>query len=132
MRRCFWLRCEPSEVAVSKHSDLANRIFRTVVFSGAMLSGVAPALAQPNPAPTKQAADKAPVPAKADTWDSVNKEIEANDKKLDAAIVTLVAANKNVGKEGGGTGLAMAQGTYDDLRKKKTELDARHAQTTRT
>src|SRR6188768_974840 len=101
----FFANVCASEVAVSKHSDLANRIFRTVVFSGAMLgTAVAPALAQqPKPNPPQQGApappkdapkESKPAPVKADTWDSVNKEIEANDKKLDAAIVKLIASHK--------------------------------------
>ena len=123
---------------MSKHADLANRIFRTVVFSGAMLGTVAPAAAdQPAPPQANPAPKEAkPVPPKPDTWDSVNKEIEANDKKLDAAIVKFIAAHKATAKPdpkgGGGTDLALAQGTYDSLRKNKTDLEARLAKTTRT
>lgn len=123
MRRDFWLGCEPPEVDVSKHSDLANRIFRTVVFSGAML-GASAAFAQPNPAPQKQA-DKAPVPAKADTWDSVNKELETNHTKLAAAVsayANAVKAKKNVEP-------ALAKVT--ELRTARTDLDARIGKTER-
>jgi len=122
---------------VSKHADLANRIFRTVVFSGAMLGSVVPAAADQVPPPQANPAPKEakPVAPKPDTWDSVNKEIEANDKKLDAVIVKFIAAHKTVakpdGKGGGGTELALAQGTYDQLRKNKTDLEARLAKTTR-
>ena len=110
---------------MSKHADLANRIFRTVVFSGAMLGTVAPAIAEQAP-PPQQAKEAKQPPAKADTWDSVNKEIEATDKKLDAAIVKLVAASKKKG-----TDLAAPSQAVADLRKARTDLDARIAKTTR-
>ena len=113
-----------SEVDVSKHADLANRIFRTVVFSGAMLGTAAPALAEQAPPPQQNQAKQEP--PKADTWDSVNKEIEATDKKLDAAIVKLVAAAKKQG-----TDLAAPSQAVADLRKVRTDLDARLAKTTR-
>ena len=102
---------------MSKHSDLANRIFRTVVFSGAMLGGVAPVLADQPAPPAKQ--------AKADTWDSVNKELETNHTKLAAAITAYanaVKSKKNVDA-------ALTKVT--DLRTARTALDERLAKTER-
>jgi hypothetical protein len=131
MRRNFSILSnvsEPGRTAVSKHADLANRIFRTVVFSGAMLGSAAPALAD-QPAPPKEA--KAPV-QKPDTWDSVNKEIEATDKKLDGAVVKLVAAYKAAAaKKDYAAPDAALSTTVADLRKARTDLDARLAKTTR-
>jgi hypothetical protein len=129
----FFATVSGSEVAVSKHADLANRIFRTVVFSGAMLgTAVAPALAQqPNPPAQGAPAPKAP-PAKADTWVSVNKEIEATDKKLDAAVVKLVAAHKAaVAKKDAPAPDAALLSAVADLRTARTDLDGRLAKTTR-
>jgi hypothetical protein len=118
---------------VSKHADLANRIFRTVVFSGAMLgTAVAPALAQ-QPNPPAQGAPAPKAPMKADTWDSVNKEIEATDKKLDAAVVKLVAAHKAaVAKKDAPAPDAALISAVADLRTARTDLDGRLAKTTRT
>ncbi len=119
--------------AVSKHADLASRIFRTVVFSGAML-GTTTALAQPKPAPPQQAAPAKAEPAvPPDTWDSVTKEIEATDKKLDTAIVRYIAAHKDAfaKKEGSGTNMALASQSVAELRKARLDLDARRAKTTR-
>jgi hypothetical protein len=132
MRRDFSLLSNVLELRrtdVSKHADLANRIFRTVVFSGAMLGSAAPALAE-QAAPPKES--KAPA-QKPDTWDSVNKEIEATDKKLDGAVVKLAAAYKAaVGKKDYAAPDAALATTVADLRKARTDLDARLAKTTRT
>ena len=121
---------------MSKHADLANRIFRTVVFSGAMLgTAVAPALAQqPNPpaqgAPAPK--DAKSIPAKPDTWVSVNKEIEGADKKLDAAILKLVGAHKTaVAKKDAPAVDASLISAVADLRAARTDFDARLAKTTR-
>ncbi|MDQ3336355.1 MAG: hypothetical protein M4D80_14395 [Myxococcota bacterium] len=119
---------------MSKHADLANRIFRTVVFSGAMLgTAVAPALAQqPNPPTQPAPKDSKPAPVKADTWDSVNKEIEGADKKLDAAIVKLVAAHKAaVAKKDAPAVDAALVSNVATLRTARTDLDGRLAKTTR-
>lgn len=122
---------------MSKHADLANRIFRTVVFSGAML-GSAVALAQqpkPNPpaqgAPAPKDASK-PAPVKPDTWVSVNKEIEATDKKIDAAVVKLIAAHKAaVAKKDAPAVDAALATAVTDLKTARTDLDGRLAKTTR-
>lgn len=114
---------------MSKHADLANRIFRTVVFSGAMLGSAAPALADQVPPPKEM---KAPA-QKPDTWASVNKEIEATDKKLDGAVVKLAAAYRAAAaKKDYAAPDAALSTTVADLRKARTDLDARLAKTTRT
>ena len=118
---------------MSKHADLASRIFRTVVFSGAMLGTVAPAMAEQAPPPQQNAPKEAkPVPPKPDTWDSVNKEIEASDKKLDAAIVKLVAAHKAaVAKKDAPAVDATLATTVADLKTARADLGTRLAKTTR-
>jgi hypothetical protein len=115
-------------VDVSKHSDLAQRIFRTVVFSGAMLGGVAPALAD-QPVPPKQGA---PV-AKAETWAQVSLQIDVADKKVDAAILKVIAAHKAAaaGKKNAGELLTTSASDYEAARDARTALDARLAKTTR-
>lgn len=111
---------------MSKHGDLASRIFRTVVLSGAMLGTPIIAAAE-DPAPKNppgQAAKPAP-PAKADTWDSVNKELETNHTKLDGAVGTYIASLK--AKKNQDTALAKVT----ELRTARTALDERIAKTTR-
>jgi hypothetical protein len=123
-----------SEVDVSKHADLANRIFRTVVVSGAMLGTVlTPALAEPPPAPTAPVAKDKLAVAKPDTWDSVNKELEATDKKFDAAVADLVKAYKAaLAKQAGtGTAMALASTKVDELKTTRVDLEARLGKTTR-
>jgi hypothetical protein len=121
MRRSDLVRCR-AEVDVSKHGDLANRIFRTVVLSGAMLGTPLMATAEEKapPAQTKPAP-----PAKADTWDGVNKELEANHTKLDAAVGTYIASLKS--KKNQDTSLAKVT----ELRTTRTGLDERLAKTER-
>lgn len=116
---------------MSKHADLASRIFRTVVFSGAMLGSAAPALAE-QAAPPKES--KAPA-QKPDTWDSVNKEIEATDKKIDGAVVKLAAAYKAAAAKKttgdyAAPDAALATAVAD-LRTARTGLTDRLAKTTR-
>lgn len=113
---------------MSKHGDLANRIFRTVVFSGAMLAAAPPVLAD-QPAPPKDA--KAPE-QKPDTWDSVNKEIEATDKKIDAAVLKSIAAYKAATAKKDYTAPDPALATaVADLRTTRAALVDRLAKTTR-
>lgn len=117
---------------MSKHADLANRIFRTVVFSGAMLGSAIPALADQQPPPQQGAPaprESRPAPVKPDTWVSVTREIEATDKKLDVAIGKLVAGYK-AKKDGSAPDAALAA-TVADLRAARAGLDARLAKTTR-
>ena len=113
---------------MSKHSDLAQRIFRTVVFSGAMLGTAAPALAD-RPAPPVQGA---PV-AKADTWASVTKQLDAAEKKLGAAIGKVIAAHKAAaaGKKNAGELLTGSASAYEAALDERTALEARLAKTTR-
>lgn len=96
--------------------------------------GAAPALAEqappPKEVPAKDAAKQAA--PKPDTWDSVNKEIEATDKKLDTAVVKLVAAYKAAAaKKDYAAPDAALSTTVADLRKARTDLDGRLAKTTR-
>jgi hypothetical protein len=111
-----------AEVDVSKHGDLANRIFRTVVLSGAMLgTPILAAAEDPQPKnPPGQAAKPAP-----ETWDSVNKQLEANHTKLDGAVGTYLAALK--AKKNQDAALAK----LTELRTARTALDERLAKTTR-
>lgn len=110
---------------MSKHGDLANRIFRTVVLSGAMLGTPIMAAAE-DPAPKNPPGQAAkPAPPKADTWDAVNKELESNHTKLDGAVGTYIAslkAKKDQDK-------ALAKVT--ELRTARTALEERIGKTTR-
>jgi len=119
---------------VSKHADLANRIFRTVVFSGAMLGSAVPAMADA-PVPPRQAkpVESKPAPPKPDTWDTVDKAIAATDKQIDAAVIDYAAALKAAAarEEGSGTMMALASSKLDGLRKARAELVERLAKTTR-
>jgi hypothetical protein len=76
-----------------------------------------------NPAPTQQQAK--PVPAKPDTWDSVNKELETNHTKTDTALVGYIGALKT--KKDVDAKLA----AVTTLKTARTDLEARIAKTTR-
>lgn len=112
-------------------SQLANRIFRTVVMSGAMLATPIVAQADQMP-PQKQApvkkADK-PADAKPDTWESVNALIDANTKKLDKAVTDYIKARKAAEKKKDTS--AVATTGLDEVRTERTDLVMRIGKTTR-
>lgn len=121
-------------------SQLANRIFRTVVMSSAMLATPIVAHAdQVAPPPQKKEAPKAPdanakpVAAQPDTWDSVSKLLVENDKKLDKALTTFIKARKDVAakKKDAEANLATATTALADVRKERTDLVERLGKTTR-
>jgi hypothetical protein len=93
-----------------KRDEVTNRIWRTVVFSGAML-------AAPMASADKAEPPKADLNAKPDTHESVTKLLDANMASLLAAIDALVAAPKD--------GSLYAK--VAELRKARTALEARLA-----
>lgn len=112
-------------------SQLANRIFRTVVMSGAMLA--TPLAAQAEQVPPQRLQAKAPE-AKPDTWDSVNKLIEANTKKLDKAIAGYIKARKDLTakkKTATPEAVVAAQATIEETAKERADLAMRLTKTTR-
>ncbi|MFN0253887.1 MAG: hypothetical protein ACKV2T_43890 [Kofleriaceae bacterium] len=118
-------------------SQLANRIFRTVVMSGAMLA--TPLAAQADkaaPPPVKKgdvvkpdAAMPNPDAVKADTWASVNTLMEANTKKLDKAVNDYLKARKAAEKKK--TTASFTATALDEVRKERTDLVIRIGKTTR-
>jgi len=120
-------------------SQLANRIFRTVVMSSAMLGTPIIAHAdQAAPPPQKNEAPKPvdsakPVAAKPDTWESVSALLVENDKKLDKAVTGYIKARKDLKakKEGSGTAITLSTTTLEEARKERTDLLARLGSTTR-
>jgi hypothetical protein len=127
-------------------SQLANRIFRTVVMSGAMLATPLAAQAEQAAPPPKQAnpkpdAAKAPMPAdgkpadaKPDTWESVSVLLVANDKAFDKAVTDFVKARKDLGakkKTATPETVATAKTNVDTVAKERADLVARLGKTTR-
>jgi hypothetical protein len=119
-------------------SQLANRIFRTVVMSGAMLATPLAAQAeQAAPPPVKKTdavkpADAKPAdakPAPADTWESVNTQLEANTKKLDKELAAYLKARKAAEKKK--ETATFAAPTLDAVRTERTDLVLRIGKTTR-
>jgi hypothetical protein len=103
-----------------KRNDLSNRIWRTVVFSGAMLAAPL-AAADQQPVPQKQ-------PAKAaDTHESVTKELEANTAQLLAAVDDVVKQFSTKERAGQGTAMALASSRLEEVRKARTAIEARLA-----
>jgi hypothetical protein len=102
-----------------KRDELSNRIWRTVVFSGAMLG--AP-LASADKAPQGKPAPVRP----ADTVESLTKELDANMVTLlasiDAVLPTLARTDRK-----GGHQLVLVSRSLDDLRKARHGLQARLA-----
>jgi chromosome segregation ATPase len=120
-------------------SQLASRIFRTVVMSSAMLATPIVAHAdQVAPPPQKKEAPKAPEanakPAmQPDTWESVTALLVENDKKLDKAVTGLVKARKDMAakKKDAEANLATANATLADVHTERTSLTDRLAKLTR-
>lgn len=121
-------------------SQLANRIFRTVVMSGAMLATPIAAQADQVAPPQKKEAPKgeakAPAPppeTKPDTWESVTALQVANDKALDKAVAAFVKARKDKAakKKDADAALATATTNLETVRKERTDLAARLGKTTR-
>jgi hypothetical protein len=116
-------------------SQLANRIFRTVVMSGAMLAtpiiAHAEQAAPPKGAPT---APNKPADAKPDTWESVSALLVANDKSFDKAVTGFVKARKDLAakkKTATPETVAAAKANVDTAAKERADLVARLGQTTR-
>ncbi len=121
-------------------SQLASRIFRTVVMSSAMLGTPLVASAdQVAPPPQKKEAPKAPdakappPEVKLDTWDSVSTLLVANDKKFDKALAGYIKARKDAAKKKDVASPAVAQAStaLADARKEREDLFMRLAKTTR-
>jgi hypothetical protein len=116
-------------------SQLANRIFRTVVMSGAMLAtplaaqaeqAAPPKQVNPKPDAAKQAM---PIDVKStDTWESVSLLLVANDKKLDKAVTDYIKARKAAAKK---KEAAVAPPALGEARMERTDLVARLAKTMR-
>lgn len=102
-----------------KRDELTARIWRTVVFSGAMLGA---------PLASAQPAQGKPAPVKpADTHASVSKELETNTTALGAAIDAYVEARKQLSakEEGGAVTTAGMSRKVADLRKARVAIEAR-------
>jgi|GEM_PF-2485018 len=120
-------------------SQLASRIFRTVVMSGAMLATPLAAQAEqaappPKQAPPKPTVDAKPVAPKPDTWESVSALLVANDKTFDKAVTDFIKARKDLAakkKTATAETVATAKANVDTAAKDRAALVTRLTATTR-
>ncbi len=101
---------------MTKHAD---RIWRTVVFAGAML-GAPLVAADTTPAKEAKPAAKSPPPKPPDTVESVTKELVELDKKIVQAIDAVIASQTDADRQA-------AKARLESLRKTKFELDKKLA-----
>jgi hypothetical protein len=100
-------------VNVTKHFD---RIWRTVVFSGAMLGASLVSAETPKGKPAQK-----PVKLKVDTVDSVTKELAALDNKIDASVTEIVGAKTDADRQ-------MAKAKLESQRREKVVLEKKLAE----
>ncbi len=115
-------------------SQLANRIFRTVVMSSAMLATPVIAHAeQAAPPANKKTEAVKPADKPADTWESVSALLVTNDKSFDKAVADVVKARKDLAakKKAAPETMAAARASFDAAAKERADLFTRLAQTTR-
>lgn len=105
---------------MTKHAD---RIWRTVVFAGAMLG--APLVSADTPKKdAKPAAPKPAPPPKVDTVASVQKELDDLSKKISITSDALVGAQNDADRQAAKARLESQKKTKADLEKRLAELKA--------
>src|SRR5688572_30520042 len=112
-----------------KRDELTSRIWRTVVFSGAMLGAPLASAdkveGKPNPPPADVKAKPAP-----ETVESVQKQVDENVKKVNAAIEVVVNAKTDAERAAATEKLAAARSEQARLEAKLVKLKAAAPPTT--